>query len=203
MRVPTLCSLLLALATPVAAAGRYLPRDGDIVFHTSNSTQSVAIQRATKSSYTHMGIVFLNGGKPVVLEAVEPVKLTPLGQWLARGNRGHFVVKRLRDAADLLTPRALDRIRAVGKDFEGKHYDLTFEWSDDRIYCSELVWKVFQRALGVELGDLQKISDFDLSDQVVQAKIRERWGGSPPPNEPVISPAAVFNSHLLVTVYQR
>src|SRR5437867_163185 len=26
-------------------------------------------------------------------------------------------------------------------------YDLTFEWSDDKIYCSELVWKVYERAL--------------------------------------------------------
>jgi hypothetical protein len=33
-------------------------------------------------------------------------------------------------------------MKATGEGFLGKDYDLTFGWSDERLYCSELVWKV-------------------------------------------------------------
>ena len=41
-------------------------RDGDIIFHTSRSAQSLAIQRATHSPYSHVGVIFLRDGKPFV-----------------------------------------------------------------------------------------------------------------------------------------
>lgn len=84
-----------------------------------------------------------NEGRWFVYEAVQPVKLTPLSAWTARGRNGHFVVKRLRDVS-LLTPAVLTRMRRVGKRFRGRSYDLYFEWNDERIYCSELVWKVYK-----------------------------------------------------------
>ena len=67
-------STFLTLLGCAPGAG-YEPRDGDIVFHTSRSSQSLAIQLATKSPYSHMGIVYLRDGKPFVFEAVQPVKL--------------------------------------------------------------------------------------------------------------------------------
>jgi hypothetical protein len=152
-----LLTLLAGSATHAAAL-----KDGDIIFHTSRSAQSVAVQRATGSRYSHMGIVLLRDGKPFVFEAVSTVRYTPLAQWTARGNGGHYVVKRLRDADKLLTPGAVARLHARTADFAGRPYDLTFEWSDGRIYCSELVWKLYQRALGVRIGELQKIREFNL-----------------------------------------
>ena len=199
----TLSLLIVGLTVACTPAARYQPRNGDIVFQTSRSSQSLAIQRATHSPYSHMGIVYVRDGKPVVFEAIEPVTTTPLERWIARGKGGHFVVKRLRDADRILTRKALRRMLQVGRTFQGKHYDLYFEWSDDRIYCSELVWKVFDRALGVKLGELQTIGQFDLSDPLVKAKVNERWGGPPPSNEQVVSPAAIYASNLLVTVYER
>jgi hypothetical protein len=199
---------LAAVAVPLslllcAAGHAEALRDGDIVFHTSRSAQSVAVQRATGSRYSHMGIVLMRGGKPYVFEAVQTVRYTPLAQWTARGNGGHFVAKRLRNADTLLTPAALARLRAKTGDFEGRPYDLTFEWSDGRIYCSELVWKLYQRALGVRIGELQKIRAFNLGDAAVRAKMRERYGDKVPLDEPVISPMAMFDSPLLKTVETR
>lgn len=150
-----------------------------------------------------MGIIHIKNGRPFVFEAVEPVKLTPFRDWVARGDGGHYVVKRLSNAKKRLTAEALERMSEVGKTFEGKHYDLYFEWSDDRIYCSELVWKIYKRALNLEVGELETMQEFDLSDPLVQAKVRERFGGSLPKDETVISPAAIFSSDLLVTVYER
>ena len=113
------------------------------------------------------------------------------------------MVKRLRDADKLLTPGAVARLHARTADFAGRPYDLTFEWSDGRIYCSELVWKLYQRALGVRIGELQKIREFNLGDPAVRAKMRERYGDKVPMDEPVISPVAMFDSPLLVTVETR
>ena len=70
-------------------------QSGDIIFQTSTSNQSKAIQLATNSKYSHMGIIYENDGAYFVYEAVQPVKLTPLQTWIQRGKNGHYVIKRL------------------------------------------------------------------------------------------------------------
>lgn len=181
----------------------YDPRNGDVVFQTSRSAQSLAIQLATGSPYSHMGIVYVRDGEALVFEAVQPVKLTPLRSWIERGENQHFVAKRLRDADSRLTAETLEKMHAVGEQFVGRDYDLYFEWSDERIYCSELVWKVFERGAAIELGRQQTIADFDLSHPAVQAKIKERYGDRIPLDEVVVSPVAIFDAPDLITVYEE
>ena len=147
--------------------------------------------------------MYKEDGRWQVFEAVQPVKLTPLADWVARGQGGHFVTKRLRDAKVVLTPTALARLKAAGQPMLGHNYDLYFGWSDDRIYCSELIWKVYERGLGRRLGQLQQLRDFDLSNPAVQAKLRERYGRNLPLSETVVSPVSIFNSPELVTVLRR
>ena len=178
-------------------------KDGDIVFQTSRSSQSVAVQRATGSRYSHMGMVIYRGGKPYVFEAVATVRYTPLDQWIARGVDGRFVAKRLKNAETLLSDAALQRLRTAASRFSGRPYDLFFGWADDRIYCSELVWKSYDRALGIQIGNLQQVKDFNVSDPAVKAKMRERYGSKIPWSESVISPVAMFESPLLVTVAEQ
>jgi Permuted papain-like amidase enzyme, YaeF/YiiX, C92 family len=191
------------LALFVAAAPLPALRDGDIVFQTSGSSQSAAIQRATQSPWSHMGIVFLRDGVPVVYEAVDPVRATPLARWVARGVGGRIVVKRLKDAGTVLTPDAVRALRRETERFLGRRYDLAFGWSDERIYCSELVWKAYDRALGRQIGRLQRLRDFDLEEPIVKGKLKERYGSKVPLDEPVISPGAMFASEELVTVASR
>lgn len=183
------------------AKSDYQPRNGDIVFQTSRSSQSLAIQLATKSPYSHIGIVYILDGAPFVLEAVQPVKLTPLEEWIAQGNRGHFVVKRLRDVDSKLSADKLEKMRSVGRTYVGRDYDLYFEWSDNRIYCSELVWKVFDKGAGIQLGELETFADFDFSHPAVQQKLKERFGDRLPVDEIVVSPAAIYRAPDLETVY--
>ena len=68
------------------------------------------------------------------------------------------------------------------------------------VLCSELIWKIYQRAAGIEIGKLQKLRDFDLTNAAVRKKMTERYGDKVPLDENVISPAAIFNSELLETV---
>jgi uncharacterized protein YycO len=175
-------------------------KNGDLIFQTSLSGQSKAIQLATKSKYSHCGLIYKNGSDYFVFEAVQPVKRTPLDKWIARGQDGKYVIKRLKNADQILTSAALQKMKQVGDKFNGKNYDLTFEWSDDKIYCSELIWKVYQRATGIEIGKLEKLSDFDLTNEAVKKKMKERYGDKIPTDEIVISPAAIFDSELLMTV---
>lgn len=177
--------------------------EGDLIFHTSLSAQSQAIQLATHSPYSHCGLLYKANGEWQVFEAVQPVKLTPLARWVARGQGQHFVVKRLRDAQTALTPVALAYLKAAGQPLLGHDYDLAFNWSDKQIYCSELIWKVYDRGLHRRLGQLQQLRDFDLTSPAVQAKLRERYGAQLPLSEPVISPASIFRSPALVTVVRR
>ena len=67
-------------------------RDGDIIFQTSRSEQNFAIQKATHSQYSHMGIVFFRNGSFHVYEAINTVQYTPLRKWVDRGEGGHYVV---------------------------------------------------------------------------------------------------------------
>ncbi|MDR1889121.1 MAG: YiiX family permuted papain-like enzyme [Zoogloeaceae bacterium] len=201
MRSIILIFIAAVLAAACTSGGASTPlQDGDLIFQISRSSQSQAIQLATKSKYSHVGILFAQGGKWYVHEAARFVEVTPLQEWIARGEAGHYVVKRLKNAGTVLTPEVLARMQAESRRFAGKAYDLAFGWSDEKFYCSELVWKIYQRGAGVEVGKLQKLGEFDLSHAAVKAKLRERYGQHIPLNETVISPAAIFASEQLETV---
>ncbi|MBX2983329.1 MAG: YiiX family permuted papain-like enzyme [Flavobacteriales bacterium] len=180
-------------------------RNGDLIFQSSLSGQSKAIQLATRSKYSHCGLVFqADSGRRewYVLEAVQPVKWTSLADWIARGEDGHYVVKRP-ETEPPLDDQTLAEVRLAGEQFVGKDYDLYFDWSDERIYCSELIWKAYHQATGLELGKLQELREFDLSEPAVAEKLKERYGKKIPLDEVVISPASIFESPLLVTVATR
>ena len=178
-------------------------QSGDIIFQTSKSGQSKAIQIATNSKYSHMGIVYKQGSDFFVYEAVQPVKLTPLSDWIERGENGHFVLKRLKDSKTYLTSENLEKMQRIGEKYAGKNYDLYFEWSDSKIYCSELVWKIYKEAIDIEIGKLENLGDFNLENEAVKAKLQERYGNNIPKEELVISPAAMFDSEKLETVYKN
>jgi uncharacterized protein YycO len=175
-------------------------KNGDLIFQTSLSGQSKAIQLATKSKYSHCGLIYKDGNDFYVFEAVQRVKRTPLDSWIAWGQDGKYVIKRLKNADQVLNSTTLIKMKQVGDQFNGKNYDLTFEWSDDRIYCSELIWKIYQRATGIEIGKLEKFSNLDLTNEAVQKIMKDRYGNKIPTEEIVISPASIFDSELLITV---
>ncbi|EON1422574.1 YiiX family permuted papain-like enzyme, partial [Escherichia coli] len=128
------------------------PQTGDIIFQISRSSQSKAIQLATHSDYSHTGMLVMRNKKPYVFEAVGPVKYTPLKQWIAHGEKGKYVVRRVEGG---LSVKQQQKLAQTAKRYLGKPYDFSFSWSDDRQYCSEVVWKVYQNALGMRVGEQQ------------------------------------------------
>jgi hypothetical protein len=180
-----------------------LLRNGDLIFQTSRSGQSHAIQIATRSPWSHCGIVYVKDGEHFVFEASNKVKLSPLRKFVRKGDGRMFEIKRLRSADSLLTPANLGRLKAEGKRFDGLPYDGFFGWGDDRIYCSELIYKMYRNALGVEIGVTRKLKDFDLSHPVVKATLFKRYGAAIPFEEVVIAPSDMHLDPKLVTIYSN
>ncbi|WP_370528028.1 MULTISPECIES: YiiX family permuted papain-like enzyme [Gilliamella] len=198
MRFIFIFSLLFASYTAIA---NYQPHDGDVIFQSSQSNQSKAIEQATNSPYSHVGIIFIKNGKPYVFEAASKVIYTPLDKWINRGKNKTYVIKRLKNHS--LSQQEITSLKQVAHKFENKPYDIWFGWDDKYIYCSELVWKIYNRALKLKIGQLQTIKDFNLSSPAVKQKLKERYGNNIPYQETVISPVAIFNSPLLITVDKR
>jgi len=172
---------------------------GDLIFQQSRSAQSLAIQQATQSRYSHMGMIVMRDGAAFVIEAADRVRYRPLAEWVAQGEGGHYVIKRLHGKMTL-SVSAQQQLAATAEIFLNKPYDLFFAWSDEAIYCSELVWKIYQRSLNIEIGILRPLREFNLQSPVVQEKMRERYGARIPWDEPMISPAAMFESKYLILV---
>jgi uncharacterized protein YycO len=175
-------------------------KDGDIIFQTSESKQCEAVRIATNSKYSHCGIIYNIDGKWFVYEAVQPVKITPFEDWIKHGKDQKYVIKRLKNAATVLTPETLEKMKNYGSQFNGKQYDAYFEWTNDRIYCSELVWKIYKGGAGIELCKLQQLKDFNLTDERVQKILKERYGNDIPLEEKVVSPSNLSDSNILITV---
>ena len=188
--------LLLVLVTGGVSAQTL--REGDLIFHTSQSGQSKVIRLVTQSPLTHVGILVQGPSGLIVIEAVGPVKLTPLQQLIARGEGKKYLVKRLRGG---LQAGQIENMRKVGSRFLGLPYDPLFQWDDQHLYCSELIWKVYQRGAGVRLGEPQRFSDLNLSSPQAQQLLRERLGPTRVDGgEFIVTPAALAACSRLVTV---
>lgn len=172
-------------------------KDGDIILHTSKSQQSSIIQKITKSQFTHCGIVFFKNGIPYVFEAVQPVKVTPLKIWINRGINSNYAVLR---PYTPLTKEQKNKMYSYAKSQLGKNYDIKFQWSDDKMYCSELVWKCY-KAAGITLTKLKKFNNYNLTNPIVIQTIKNRYGNNFNSNELVISPKDIYNSDLLKIIY--
>jgi hypothetical protein len=175
-------------------------QEGDMIFQTSESKQCEAIRIATNSKFSHCGIVFIEKGKKYIFEAVQPVKYTPIEIWINRGKESHFVVTRIKNASTLLNTKTIQKMKNYAKGLNNKGYDLYFEWSDDKIYCSELIWKIYKNGAGIELCPLQKLKDFNLKDPKVQAILTERYGNTIPLEESAIAPSNLENSKTVTTI---
>lgn len=201
----TSIAVVFLLSTACLGADRaplpWTPQTGDVVFHTSTSAQSLAVQQATNSKWSHVGVVVRGEEGWAVVEAVQPVRVVALREWLERGKDERYEVRRL--ANDVLDEAAQRALIEEARSFVGLDYDPLFGWSDKRIYCSELVWKAYERGLGIRLSEPRPLTDFDLSAPAVAELIAQRYPDGLPPGEVAVSPQDLADSPLLELVASR
>lgn len=160
-RLVCLAVLVLVSGKPQAspAVVEVPVKTGDVVLQTSASSRSALIRRVSDSPYSHVGLVEVAKDGVFVIEAVQPVSRTPWKTWRARGVGARVTVLRAKD----LDEAALQQVVAAAKQQLGKPYDARYRWDDERLYCSELVTKAFERGAGVSVGAQQQVKELHLS----------------------------------------
>ena len=174
-------------------------KDGDIIFHTSKSSQSKIIQEITNSKYSHVGIITKIHSELFVLEAVQPVKLTKLEIFINRGVAHKYTVMRYRGNISNMQQK---KMSSAGKAMIGKPYDLQFKWNNDKIYCSELVWKIFD-AGDIKLCETKRFNDYELTSKSAIKLIETRYKTNFNYNEIVVSPVQIANSNQLYIIFDN
>jgi len=172
-------------------------KEGDLIFQSSQSEQCEAVRIATNSKFSHCGILFKDDAKWYVYEAVQPVKKTLFSEWIKHGLNNQYLVARMKDST-ALSKTTLTKMKQYATALFNKNYDIYFEWSDQNMYCSEYIWKIYKNAANIELCNLEKLKSFNLADAKVKAILYQRYGTNIPLNEQVVQ---VANSDLLKTVY--
>ena len=173
----------------------YQPRDGDVVFQSFQiNPLTQMIEGCTHSPISHCGIVEQHDGSWFVLEAVGPVKRTPLRHWIVRGRRHAVAVYRLKAPADAKIPAFLKG----AEEFMNRPYDLRYQWDDQAIYCSELVVKGAAKA-GITLGKMEKLRDLDWKPH--ENLIRTLENGPPPLDREMVTPVRLTLDPLLEPVF--
>jgi hypothetical protein len=192
--------LAVAVLVALAACGPrvprgYEPRLGDVLFQSLPRQPLVeVIEGVSGSPFSHCGIVDEVDGEFVVLEALQRVRVVPLGDFLARGRDGAFAVYRWRAPWAEQVPAIL----AAARRYLGRPYDLRYRLDDDSIYCSELLWKAFRDATGGSLGQVQPLCELDW--QPYEQAIRAMENGPVPLGREIITPIAVAGADPLEAV---
>ena len=138
----------------------YTPQTGDIIAHTSQSSQSKMIQVGTMSKYSHVGVIFVNRDQVYVFEATGRTKYSTLENFIKRGEDGKFTILRY-DEQGGLTDKQKNALRRTTPKYKGSRYDLAFKWSDDKMYCSELVWKMYED-IGITLSKTRTMRSYNI-----------------------------------------
>lgn len=94
-------------------------------------------------------------------------------------------------------------MEALARKYQGKGYSFTFDWSDQKFYCSGLVWRIYHDTTGLEVGKFQKLGDLDLSNPLVKKELKKHFGPFVPLDHEIISPEQMFESDLLSTVTEQ
>jgi len=174
-------------------------KNGDLIFQTSVNTQTQILKVATQSNLTHVGIIYIKSGTLYVFEAVGPVKLTLLSEWVKKGDGGNYIVSRLSSGLD---ETQLNKLYTYCLNQKGKRYDSKFQWSDSKIYCSELVWKAYN-AIGIKLSSPKTFEDFNISSSIVKQEIKKRYGENFIKEELVVAPVDLYESSKLTVIFDN
>lgn len=177
--------VVLLVATPLKsqrAPSASKLKEGDIVFQTSKSSQSKYIILATRSKWSHCGVIIERPDGLYVLEAISTVSLTPYQQWVERGKGKHVSMKRYTE----------EPVKIKCSKYLGKPYDLAFKFNNGKWYCSELVYDIYKRQLGVELCKPRPVSDYVISglDKVLSKRGIDK-------DQLVVAPKDLYESELL------
>jgi len=179
-------------------SAQYTPQAGDLIFQSSPHSPLVdLIEGASESHYSHCGILAQENGQWVVYEASRTVVATPYDTFINRGRGQGFAVYRFKDAYQGNIPDIIEKTHA----YLGQPYDFRYRLDEEHIYCSELIYKAFEKVTGQPLGKLTKMSD--LKWQPYEKLIKELEGGPVPLDRQIITPIDLALAEQLEPVFSK
>ena len=171
---------------------KYSPREGDILFQSLPRSRLVdAIEGVSESPFSHCGIATKQDGQWVVYEALGNVGATPLKEFIFRGRDRGFAVYRFESDHQEFIPATLEH----AKTYFGRPYDTRYRMDDERIYCTELIYKAYRESSGQELGELVRLGD--LNWRPFEDTIEHFESGPVPLDREMITPKGMAEAHQL------
>jgi hypothetical protein len=176
---------------------------GDLLLQPLDCWSCSLIEAQEKSLYSHVGVVIKTTPTVQVAEALGKVRILSLNEFNARTEKGQrLLVKRFKRnlIVSHLENNQEEFLGYFQKEFENLKYDHDFLWDNldengfEKLYCSEMISKLFLGFLGV--GIPLKRMKFDVN--------RDEWiryfRGSPPDDEWGNSPGDFERSELFFEV---
>ena len=173
-----------------------------MILQTNTSGQGLAIQLATNSKYTHIGVLFKENNEWMVYEAVQPVQKVTLSEFILRGENSQYTILRLKNDSLVKLDHVTQKMKNYLLKQIDKDYDWVFNWSEEEMYCSELVYKAYLNA-GIKISDTKLLKDYKLSHPIVQAQLKERYGNNIPLNDTMVAPSDIAEDHRLKVVFDN
>jgi hypothetical protein len=196
--VLALCVSLSLFVSGCGSGSAYQPQEGDVVFQSLAHNPLIdAIEGATDSPFSHCGILHRGKEGWMVIEAIGPVKETPLAEWIAQGREKQYTAFRLREK---YRPKIPEFVK-MAQTYEGRPYDIHYDMDDEAIYCSELVYKSFLRVTGEEMGHLQMLGE--LQWMPYAGVIQQIEGGKLPLERKMITPRSLSEATQLEKVFAQ
>jgi hypothetical protein len=200
--VLTICALLALVVfawgfgPAYVAYYNYSPKEGDILFQSLPRSRLVdAIEGVSDSPFSHCGIAANENGRWVVYEAFRSVEVTPLKEFIFRGRNQGFAVYRLKSDCQKYIPATIEN----AKTYMGRPYDVRYRMDDDRIYCTELIYKSYREASGQQLGKLVRLGD--LNWRSFEDTIKHFENGPVPLDREMITPKDMAEASQLELVF--
>jgi uncharacterized protein YycO len=180
---------------------RYQPQVGDVIVQSITPCGRLlrTVKGVTQSKWCHCGVVDHKDGQWMVCEAVgEGVRYTPLAFFLLRGDEIDFEVYRLKGDVQ---HHAQDLAKCC-QTYVGRPYDIQYELDDEKIYCSELIYKAYRDATdGGEVSIAERFGD--LNWQPHKDDIIHYHGSDDLPlDREVVTPVSLTRSQQLAKIFE-
>jgi len=187
------CLLSVNLFADINA--KYKLQEGDILLQHLPAQLGSVIADVSNSLYSHCGIITYQNGEPYVIEAIGPVLYTHVNEWISRGESGMFTQLRPKN----ISAKQIQNVIIESEKMLGRPYDIQYELDEEKIYCSELVYKAFIRGCNLEIGEKTTLGDLDWEPH--EMFIRHIAHGELPLDRVMITPESLAKSPNVKLVY--
>ena len=177
-----------------------LLKEGDLIFSSIDLLVCRQVARETGSWSSHVGFVIRENNQWVVVESKVPfVCKTPLKKFIQRTRNGQIMVRRLKQP---LTAQQIAKLKQLTEKYLGRLYHSGFDFDSDRLFCSKLVYLIYKKAAGVELGQILTLETLINQNSQASSGLSHLWYlGSVPWQRRTLTPASQINDPQLSTVF--